>query len=278
MSQASNRGKREVSVISVVIPVWNEEGGVRKLQECLSRVRRILRTRGEVELVFVDDGSTDGTVTALKSSFSNDLNVQIVAHEKNQGVGAAFRTGFRAARGSIICTIDADCSYRPEGLDLLLEALEGEEADIAVASPYHPLGSVDGVPPWRLFLSKCCSRLYRKVAPVQLYTYTSIFRAYRRETVERTTFRGNGFVCAPEILINAAKQGYRIVEVPMTLHARTCGQSKMKILRTIRSHLAMLRSLVRVPVRQERRATSIPFREQVMLEQSRSINSNTTVP
>jgi dolichol-phosphate mannosyltransferase len=139
-----------------------------------------------------------------------------------------------------MCTIDADCSYGPENLRLLVDALECEGADIAVASPYHPQGGVEGVPQWRLLLSRGCSILYRLTSPVRLYTYTSVFRAYRRAVVETISFEENGFVSAAEVLIRAARRGFKIVEVPMVLHSRKIGHSKMKVLRTIGQHLAML--------------------------------------
>jgi dolichol-phosphate mannosyltransferase len=78
------------------------------------------------------------------------------------------------------------------------------------------------------------------VAPVKLYTYTSIFRAYRKEVVENLHFQEDGFVSTTEILIRAAEKGYRIAEVPMTLRARKIGQTKMRILRTICGHLRLI--------------------------------------
>ncbi|MEO8726795.1 MAG: glycosyltransferase family 2 protein [Acidobacteriaceae bacterium] len=225
--------------ISVVVPVFNEESGIQPLAQRLANVRAFWPGRS-VQFVFVNDGSVDLTEAALKRAFGDDSMCTIVSHGRNQGIGAAFRTGFIHAYGDIVCTIDADCSYGPENLKLLVDALDREQADISVASPYHPDGRVDGVPGWRLLLSKGCSLFYQCIAPVRLYTYTSVFRAYRRRVVESIAFEENGFVSAAEVLIRAAEQGFHIVEVPMTLHARKIGQSKMKVLRTIRQHLGLM--------------------------------------
>ena len=103
---------------------------------------------------------------------------------------------------------------------------------------------MEGVPRWRLALSKACSALYRQLSPVQLYTYTSVFRAYRAEAVNDIHFKADGFVSAAEILIVAARRGYTIVEVPMILRGRAIGRSKMKVLRTIGTHLRMLAALL----------------------------------
>jgi dolichol-phosphate mannosyltransferase len=227
------------SLISVIVPVFNEEAGIDYLSARLDAVLKLWPDR-PVEFIFVDDGSSDETIAAVRRVFANRPECAIVGHESNRGVGAAFRTGFGRARGGILCTIDADCSYGPENLRLLVDALEREGADIAVASPYHPDAAVENVPRWRLMLSRGCSQLYRWTSPVRLYTYTSVFRAYRRRVLERVEFAEDGFVSAVEILIRAAEQNFLITEVPMTLHARKFGTSKMKVLRTIRQHFFML--------------------------------------
>jgi dolichol-phosphate mannosyltransferase len=224
--------------ISIIVPVLNEVDGIRQLREKLTRVRALLSEIGNVELVLVDDGSTDGTLASLRDEFAEGDQCRIVAHSRNRGVGAAFRTGFQNATGNIICTIDADCSYEPEGLKRLIDAILAG-ADIATASPYHPAGSVQDVASWRLLLSRACSVFYRMISPVSLYTYTSIFRAYRSIVVETIRFESDGFVSAAEILIRAAERGYRISEVPMILRGRKVGTTKMKIARNIRQHLIM---------------------------------------
>lgn len=232
-------------LVSVVVPIFNEEAGIGLLREKLFKLKALLENTCRLEFVFVDDGSSDATVVGLKEQFGNaGIRFQIVEHGRNRGVGAAFRSGFRVCTGKLICTIDADCTYSPEGLKLLLDALASTGADIAVASPYHPQGGVEGVPWWRLALSRRCSALYRWASPLKLYTYTSIFRAYRSEVIRNVSFTSDGFVSAAEILLAAGRQGYRVTEVPMVLRSRSIGRSKMKVVRTIFSHLRMLSRFV----------------------------------
>lgn len=228
-------------LVSIVVPIFNEEDGIGLLREKLLKLKGLLGDSCRLEFIFVDDGSADGTVAGLKAQFAEfGAPFKIVEHGRNCGVGAAFRSGFRVSAGKIICTIDADCTYSPEGLKLLLDALAITGADIAVASPYHPQGGVEGVAWWRLALSRRCSALYRWVSPLKLYTYTSIFRAYRSDVIRNVNFTSDDFVSATEILLAAGRQGYRVTEVPMVLRARSIGRSKMKVLRTIISHLRML--------------------------------------
>lgn len=244
----------DVGLISIIIPVFNEAKGIENLRENLGKLCKAID--GTLEFIFVDDGSRDGTVENLRMAFGRNENCQILSHERNRGIGAAFRSGFQRAQGGIVCTIDADCSYRPEGLKLLIDAVLRGEGDIAVASPYHPEGGVQGVPYWRLLLSRVCSLLYRIISPVRLYTYTSVFRAYRRNVIDEISFRQNGFVSAVEILFAAARSGFTITEVPMVLHGRAIGQSKMKILRTIRTHLRLMAGEVTIVEKQQEAITS----------------------
>jgi|SRR5947208_1885375 len=227
------------SLISIVIPVFNEEAGIEQLRMRLRNLRSLWKNV-DLEFIFVDDGSSDQTLRVLRETFGLDPLYRVVAHDQNRGVGAANRTAFQHCRGDIICTIDADCTYGPENLLRLVEALAASKSDIAVASPYHPRGAVEGVAPWRIFLSKACSWFYWLIAPVRLYTYTSVFRAYTRQVIDSLEFEEDGFVFTAETLIRAAELGFRIVEVPMTLHSRVIGQTKMKVVRTIRGHLRLI--------------------------------------
>jgi dolichol-phosphate mannosyltransferase len=249
--------------VSIIVPILNEADGIPQLSSKLGRVQSVLAEFGDIEFIFVDDGSTDATLPLLKKAFPEGDLCRIVSHGRNRGVGAAFRTGFQQATGNIVCTIDADCSYEPEGLKRLVEEMIEAKADVAVASPYHPDGGVQGVGAGRLVLSKVCSAIYRAISPVPLYTYTSIFRAYRWAVIENVRFESNGFVSAAEILIHAGEQGYQIIEVPMVLRARQLGTTKMKIVRTIGRHLAMMSAILMqrfgVSSRaQERRTGSLP--------------------
>lgn len=211
------------------------------LKAKLLRLQERLHSHYDVEYCLVDDGSTDKTAQLMASAAPFDTHLLCAHHERNRGVGAAIRTGLRLARGGILCTIDADCSYSPEDLCNLIEMVAKGDADVAVASPYHPQGAVVGVRRWRLLLSQQCSRLYRWISPLKLYTYTSIFRAYSRQCARDLDYKSDGFVSAVEVLLCAQRMGYRVREAPMVLHARQRGYSKMRIASTIAAHLAVLR-------------------------------------
>jgi dolichol-phosphate mannosyltransferase len=123
----------------------------------------------------------------------------------------------------------------------MLPMLDG--ADMVTASPYHPDGKVFNVPPWRLLLSKTLSRMYSAILRERIHTYTSCCRIYRKSAMTRLTLEHGGFLGMAEMLIELNLAGGKIVEYPATLESRLLGESKMKIARTIRGHLGLLREL-----------------------------------
>ena len=229
-----------VPSVCVIIPLCNEEASLPMLGERLRMLGHRLGRLYRMRFLFVDDGSTDRTRELLPSVVPAETSYKVLSHAVNQGIGAAFRTAFRAATEDIVCTIDADCSYGPEHLAEMIEDIAKGRADICVASPYHPLGGAEGVKRWRLLLSANCSLLYRLVSPLELYTYTSIFRAYRGSVVRQVRFSSDDFIAAVEILLSAASLGYRVCEIPLVLHRRSAGVSKMRVARTIAGHLRLL--------------------------------------
>lgn len=233
------------TVVSIVVPMCNEEDSLGILQDKLQLLENRLASRFSVEYCLVDDGSTDRTGELMSTVVPPGARCVELHHPVNRGLGAAIRSGLQAATGSIVCTIDADCSYSPENLATLIDVVLSGRADVATASPYHPRGGVLGVKRWRILLSRQCSVLYRLISPLRLYTYTSIFRAYRGAAARRIEFRSNGFVSAVEMLFSAAQLGYSVHEVPMVLRARERGYSKIRIARTIWTHLGMMTVIAR---------------------------------
>lgn len=226
--------------LSIVIPCYNEVDNVAKLQREFFPVAVELAKTRSVEVVFVDDGSTDGTWPALNDAFGGGkvpgIVVHIERHSANRGLGAALRTGFGVARGEVVVTTDSDGTYQFSEIPALLEHLT-PEVDMVTASPYHPQGGVAEVPPYRLILSRGDSLLYRLLVSWNVYTYTALFRAYRWTVLEHVPFESNGFLAGTELLVNGMLLGYRVAEHPTMLHSRAHGVSKAKIARTILAHL-----------------------------------------
>jgi dolichol-phosphate mannosyltransferase len=222
--------------VSIIIPCYNEAQNVPPLAEQLFPVAEQLNRAGAVQVILVDDGSTDDTLTQLQELATERPWVQVVSHGRNQGLGAAVRTGFAHARGDVIVTTDSDGTYPFAEIPRLLAHLT-PDVDIVLASPYHSGGGVEGVAPYRRVLSQGASFIYRLLLDRRLHTYTALFRAYRREVVEQVPSTADGFLMPAEFLAHALLMGYRVVEYPTVLHVRRHGQSKARLVRIILAHL-----------------------------------------
>jgi dolichol-phosphate mannosyltransferase len=231
-------------LVSLIVPLFNEEKGIPMLAGKLRQLEQRLVPKYELEVVLVDDGSKDQTLQAITTHFSQFSNVRVLEHGINRGAGAAMRTGFAGSSGSILCTIDADCTFDPLEIPKLLHAMEEKHADIAIGSPYHPQGGVENVVPWRLLLSKGASVMHRSISHSKLYSYTSFLRAYRRTVLENIPFDSDGFVAVTELLMKALLSGYTAVEVPTVLRRRITGVSKMNVYRNVVSHLRLACSVM----------------------------------
>ncbi len=229
--------------LSIVIPCYNEGANVSRMEQMLFPVVEQLARNASVEVIVVDDGSSDDTAALLMELAERHFELVVVPHRTNKGIGAALRTGFAVARGNWIVTTDADGTYRFNELPALLER-RTTGVDIVTASPYHPEGGVENVPAYRIFLSRGASMLYRMIVGGHIHTYTALFRVYRRQVLTSIPIRSNGFLAVAQLLAEASLQGYRIAEYPTVLHVRQYGQSKAKVARIMRSHLRYMVHLV----------------------------------
>jgi dolichol-phosphate mannosyltransferase len=240
---------KAVNKLSIIVPCFNEIENIEILDnELLPIIEKIIDEGGIrngigidfAEIIFIDDGSLDGTYKKLKEVFSNKklpkIEIKILKHKKNLGLGAALRTGFNIAEGDLIVTLDSDGTYKFSGIHAILSCME-PGIDIVTASPYHPLGKVVGIPAYRLILSRGSSLIYRLLMDWRIHTYTCLFRVYRSRVVKDVNFEANGFLGGTELLVKAMLKGYVATEIPEELHRRQYGESKARIIKTILSHL-----------------------------------------
>jgi glycosyltransferase involved in cell wall biosynthesis len=231
-------GTEKVSA-SIVVPCFNEEAALPLLRGRLHTVRRLLAPQYEFHLILLDDGSTDGTWRVLQQLFGSDPDCILIRQPANLGIAATILNGILQAKTEIVCSIDSDCTYDPQQLALLLPMMTCG-VDLVTASPYHPLGKVQGAPLWRIFLSKTASLLYRGVLRQKLYTYTSCFRVYRRSVILNLGLRKNGFLGIAELIGKLDLQGSAIVECPAILTRRAHGSSKMNVALATLGHSYLL--------------------------------------
>jgi dolichol-phosphate mannosyltransferase len=225
--------------LTVVIPCYNEAECLVDLKAAMVELRMALGGECRLELLLVDDGSSDETPELLRQHFGSNGEVTILRHATNQGIASAIATGLQHARAEIVASLDADLTYDPLQLLPMLQLLV-DDVDLVVASPYHPQGKVEGVPRWRLGISRVASRLYRLILRNKLHTYTSCVRVYRRSSVLEMPLRNSGFAGVVELVCRLDQRGGTIVEHPAVLTVRKAGHSKMRVARTTLAHLRLL--------------------------------------
>lgn len=213
-------------VVDVLIPAHDEAP---HLEAHLAEMRAAfagspLRWR----LIVVDDGSSDGTAAAAERFAARDGATRLLRHPRNRGLGAALRTGFAAADGDVVVTLDADLSYAPEVAPRLVERLLAGGADLVVASPYRPGGSAAGVPWLRLALSRAANRLLGLSLAGRLSAPTCLARAYSRRAVRELSFATDGTDALLEIVAVALARGFTLDEIPARLEWRGDAEARAR--------------------------------------------------
>jgi len=226
-------------LVSVVIPMHNEASNA---GETLARVAVVLRERGwEYELIPVNDGSDDDTGEILGTLATADPHIRPVSYQRNRGRGYALRSGFAAAEGRLVASLDADLSYSPDHAVRMFDILlRDEDTDVVVGSPYMPGGSTVGVPPLRLAISRGGNVILRHSLSQPIYTSTGVLRAYRIEVLRSLDLESDDKEIHLEILSKVLALGFRVVEMPATLATRKKGKSHFRLSRlsgTMGSHL-----------------------------------------
>jgi glycosyltransferase involved in cell wall biosynthesis len=209
-------------LLSVVIPVFNEE---RWVEEIVRRVLASDRLGCKLEIVMVDDCSTDGTPALLDKLAERHATIKVYRQERNQGKGAALRRGFREAKGDLILVQDADLEYQPSDYPALLRPLLDGMADVVFGSrflggPHRVLYFWHSVGNWVL------TNASNSFSNLNLTDMETCYKVFRREVLEQITVEQNRFGFEPEITAKVARMGARIFEVPITYAGRTYEEGK----------------------------------------------------
>jgi glycosyltransferase involved in cell wall biosynthesis len=197
--------------ISVLIPVFNEVGTIEEI------LKRVDATGLAAEILVVDDGSTDGTKELLESL--NHLPVQLLLHERNQGKGAAIRTGIEKASGDVILIQDADLEYDPRDYPALLKPLEEGLADVVYGSRFLG-GPRRPTMFWHMVANKMLTLITNILYNSILTDMETGYKVFRREVVDGIRLRANRFDFEPEFTAKILKRKVRIFEVPITFNPR----------------------------------------------------------
>lgn len=208
--------------LSVVIPAYNEKATIARV------VRTVLDADAGLakEVILVDDCSTDGTRDILRQlERESEGRIKLVLHARNQGKGAALRSGFQQATGDIVVVQDADLEYDPKDYPILLEPILSGHADAVFGNRFHG-GSHRVLYFWHFQANRFLTLFCNLLTNLNLTDMEVGYKAFRREVLERITLRSNRFGFEPEVTIKVAKLGCRIYEVPIAYHGRTYEEGK----------------------------------------------------
>ena len=223
--------------LSVVMPVYNEQARVEKA------VAQVLAAPvdDEIELLAVDDGSTDGTADVLQRLADDEPRIRLLRHERNQGKGAALQTGFAAAAGDVVLIQDADLEYDPADYPRLLAPVRDGRADVVLGSRF--IGDSHRVLYFWHYVGNCMLTLLSNVmSGLNLTDMEAGYKVFRREVLDGLQLRSRRFGVEPELVQKVARGGWRVYEVAVTYNGRTYAEGK-KI--TWRDGLAALWHIVR---------------------------------
>jgi glycosyltransferase involved in cell wall biosynthesis len=206
-------------LLSVVIPVYNE---VETLQELVRRVQSVPIRK---EILLVDDGSTDGSRDLL-DRLADPPHVRVFKHARNQGKGAALRTGFLQATGDVVVIQDADLEYDPTDYPKLLKPIREGKADVVYGSRFLVAEYTRVHLFWHYLGNRFLTFVSNMFTGLNLTDMETCYKAFRRDLLQRITIRSRRFTVEPELTAKIARLRARVYEVPINYAGRSYGEGK----------------------------------------------------
>jgi glycosyltransferase involved in cell wall biosynthesis len=206
--------------LSVIIPCFNECGTIEQVVQAVksSPIK-------DLEIIIVDDCSTDGTREILQSKLELEVD-RIIYHKRNLGKGAALRTGFAGATGDIVIVQDADLEYDPQEYPLMIKPILDNKADVVFGSRFQSGKAHRVVYYWHRVGNGFLTMLSNMLTNINLTDMETCYKAFRREVIQAIKIKENRFGFEPEITAKVAKMGCRIYEVGISYYGRTYNEGK----------------------------------------------------
>ena len=227
------------NLISIIIPAYNEENGIRKTVEGVKKIRFSERR----EIIVVDDGSRDNTYNEAKKI----KGIRLLKHGKNKGKAAALHTGFNAATGDVVATIDSDCTYPPQPIPKMLKMIRSGSADVVLGSRFYNkkrglyilIGAAKKIfasltqrkseDHTNFYGNAIFSALITMITGRRITDGSTGLRVFRKRILKDMKIKSCGLDWEVEMTTRSIRNGLNVVEIPINYYPRV-GRTKLKIL------------------------------------------------
>jgi glycosyltransferase involved in cell wall biosynthesis len=206
--------------LSVVMPVFNEQATLRRV------VERVMEVGLELELLCVDDGSSDGSREILAELEKQWPQTRVFLQPHNMGKGAALRRGIQQATGDYVIIQDADLEYDPNDYRRLLEPLESGQADVVYGSRFLGAGPHRVLYFWHSVGNSFLTLLSNMITNLNMTDMETCYKVFRREVIQSIPIEENRFGFEPEVTVKIAKRNLRVYEVGISYWGRTYAEGK----------------------------------------------------
>jgi glycosyltransferase involved in cell wall biosynthesis len=207
--------------LSVVIPCFNE---VNTIELLLTRVRNS-NVEMRLQIIVVDDGSTDGTRELLQGRLREQMSV-LHLHDRNKGKGAALRQGIALATGDLVLIQDADLEYDPQEYSRLVQPILDDKADVVYGSRFLSTGPRRVLYYWHRLGNSVLTTMSNVFTNLDLTDMETCYKVFRREIIQRIKITENRFGFEPEITAKIARMDLRVYEVGISYYGRTYAEGK----------------------------------------------------